>query len=745
MIKKLMAIISICFAAWLLVPFPSAMAYPGGLMDGQPVFDTRDGKYHSEITDGNLDTYLGVLSNRLVYTFPEVVTISYLKTHAGRSSSTPVMRVYFYSEGGTLLGSKDITINAKQDYQVSIGINSVKRIEIANVRNFWIYIYEFDVFGAYAGSPPPAPTGLTASVKNGNVTLKWNPVEGFPDLAGYNVYKNGQKLNATPITSTSYVAEAKPNVTEMWQVTAIRETGAESERSDPAYTYYDTVPPPAPGNLRASVSGNVVTLSWNSVRASDLDGYYVYRNGTRIDELIQGTTYRYELTTPNVEETVYVTAVDTSGNESKISNTVTVVWDTIPPEKVNGLFATPKPGQILLEWIANRGDGTVGYFLYRDGSRVTPEPITSTSYLVNGVPGVEYEFRVSAVDQAGNEGPKSDPVRAAALVPPDTTPPAAPTGLTATGEVGRVKLTWNANSEPDLAGYIVYRNGVRLNQEPIRGTIYYVYGLSYGIGYEFQVSAVDQAGNESEKSNVAKAAAIKPEDTTPPATPTGLTAALGSDALHIALSWLPNSEPDLAGYNLYVSLDGLTWQKVNAEPITGTEYDFSPIEGNTSYYFRLSALDESGNESKPTKEVRIKTPSREVDPDVKKTPPKLIITWSPVPGAVQYLIYYQGRLYAVVPSSVTQYEITLADGYDPEAERQNVVVKARFLDGSIGEDPPDRTGQRWGFGPGDVFRNSMWLVGSVAGFVLFGIVIMYAPHLIRIIKDAAARRKGANV
>jgi len=39
----------------------------------------------------------------------------------------------------------------------------------------------------------------------------------------------------------------------------------------------------------------------------------------------------------------------------------------------------------------------------------------------------------------------------------------------------------------------------------------------------------------------------------------------------------------------------------------------------------------------------------------------------------------------------------------------------------------------------------MWLIGSVAGFVLFGIVIMYAPHLIRIIKDAAMRRKGARV
>lgn len=42
----------------------------------------------------------------------------------------------------------------------------------------------------------------------------------------------------------------------------------------------------------------------------------------------------------------------------------------------------------------------------------------------------------------------------------------------------------------------------------------------------------------------------------------------------------------------------------------------------------------------------------------------------------------------------------------------------------------------WGFDAADIFSNGMFLVGSVAAFVLLGIAIKFVPKLIGIIRSA---------
>lgn len=46
----------------------------------------------------------------------------------------------------------------------------------------------------------------------------------------------------------------------------------------------------------------------------------------------------------------------------------------------------------------------------------------------------------------------------------------------------------------------------------------------------------------------------------------------------------------------------------------------------------------------------------------------------------------------------------------------------------------------WGFNAADIFSNGMFLVGSVAAFVLLGLAIAYVPKLIGIIRTAVASR-----
>lgn len=42
----------------------------------------------------------------------------------------------------------------------------------------------------------------------------------------------------------------------------------------------------------------------------------------------------------------------------------------------------------------------------------------------------------------------------------------------------------------------------------------------------------------------------------------------------------------------------------------------------------------------------------------------------------------------------------------------------------------------WGFSAGDIFSNGMFIVSSVAAFVLLGIAIRYVPTLIGVIWSA---------
>jgi glycosidase len=97
------------------------------------------------------------------------------------------------------------------------------------------------------------------------------------------------------------------------------------------------------------------------------------------------------------------------------------------------------------------------------------------------------------------------------ITPPcaDLTPPGVPAGLSATEGDNVVDLAWDA--VPGAAGYNVYRSLVtgggytRLNASPLAGNTYSDGAVVNGRLYYYVVTAVDDAGNESVRSNEAQA------------------------------------------------------------------------------------------------------------------------------------------------------------------------------------------------------------------------------------------------
>jgi fibronectin type 3 domain-containing protein len=92
------------------------------------------------------------------------------------------------------------------------------------------------------------------------------------------------------------------------------------------------------------------------------------------------------------------------------------------------------------------------------------------------------------------------------LTPRDVYPPAVPTGLTAAAGGRVITLLWDAGRASDLAGYRVWRRAAgggryaALTGRPVAENTYSDASAVIGIRYEYAVSAVDKAGNESARS-----------------------------------------------------------------------------------------------------------------------------------------------------------------------------------------------------------------------------------------------------
>lgn len=170
-----------------------------------------------------------------------------------------------------------------------------------------------------------------------------------------------------------------------------------------------------------------------------------------------------------------------------------------PPLPPKGLFGTAGDTKVNLYWQANLEEDLDGYYVYRDGQRITGI-IKTTSYEDSGLTNFQiYNYYVTAVDIEGNESQPSNEIELMPENPPDETPPSPPV-LSASVNEKEITLSWTAPPEDDVAGYYVYRDGVRITSEIQKNRTYYTQG-DPGIQYSFNVTAIDFAGNESEKSN----------------------------------------------------------------------------------------------------------------------------------------------------------------------------------------------------------------------------------------------------
>ena len=124
--------------------------------------------------------------------------------------------------------------------------------------------------GGGGGGALPAPTGVaTSAPTNNSMKITWNAVSG---AASYNVFRNGNKVNATGVTATNYTDTGlAAGTTYSWSVAAVDSGGAQ-------------------GTMSASVNGTTTGAAATCYTASNYahttagrahqSGGYTYANGS---------------------------------------------------------------------------------------------------------------------------------------------------------------------------------------------------------------------------------------------------------------------------------------------------------------------------------------------------------------------------------------------------------------------------------------------------------------------------------
>jgi hypothetical protein len=258
------------------------------------------------------------------------------------------------------------------------------------------------------------------------------------------------------------------------------------------------------------------------------------------------------------------------------------------------------------------------YKLHAEIDMRDPAPATvSNSVVFWSDPGLKYGqsygYRVRATTVRGGVSRQSDEF----LVTP-VMPPAVPQGLVASGLDGSNLLSWDAvtarlDGSPagGPVGYNLYRGTVPgryeeapLNKEPLRTTSYKDTAVANDRTYYYVVRSVDGPEAPGVESPDSAEASATPRDRTPPQKPAGFTALGGLD--RVFLTWNENGERDLAGYRVYRSArSGKDYRPLTDAPIQRTTFSDETVRSGTVYYYVVTAVDRSGNESAWSEEKKV--------------------------------------------------------------------------------------------------------------------------------------------
>lgn len=417
------------------------------------------------------------------------------------------------------------------------------------------------------------PSNLFGQSNVTSVSLTWTHAKGVI-VDGYRIFRDDILVDTIPPSVYPIYNDSglTPVTNYEYKVEAFNKHGLSMPVTGMFSTTADTEPPSTPVLLSATYSGwngNVhrVDLSWSaSTDNISVAGYRIYRDSLFLVDV--GNTLSYLNTTVLWDRTLnyQVTAYDTAGNNSSLSNSLAVVIpaDTEPPSPPPTVTATYSHFNgtyhfVNVSWTAATDNHAVtGYKLYRYENEVLtagyPKDLGNVLSHVNntGLFGRTFTYKVTAYDQSGNESTESasQPV----VIPADTTAPTAPVlSLSRTYNEffqWEVDLTWTSSSDDfGVKHYKVLQ--LTPSYSELQTTTNTLFSATYSSNdyREYVVYAEDYTGKTSNYSNMKALGPLPPTAVNP--------SYLSYDGFfHVfSVSWTAPSSPAMTGtqYRLYTS------------------------------------------------------------------------------------------------------------------------------------------------------------------------------------------------
>ena len=378
---------------------------------------------------------------------------------------------------------------------------------------------------------PPEQPAVTVVENEENIYLKWDKIA---DANRYGIYRREDGTDTYKFlkySSYNYYTDStvQDGKTYIYAVTAIDELGNESKKSEtPAvYKHPDTQ---APVLKSFRVIGEEKHRETTTVRLYATDNRNVNRfvitgkreNNTEntIYEVVSGVNgYSKDVTidTRKYEDGDYLLtayAEDRAGNKSD-EKTAKLIIDNTPPAVPENLHAEVTFTAIKLIWDKQTEEDLNEYVIQEkkaNGSFVTIDHISSnkTQMVINGLkPGQKKTYRMYAIDDVGNISDYSENITAETKE--DMEKPSKVTARIVRNTGSSVMLSWtDAQDNVGVQKYNIYRDGILIAEEE-KYLSYIDKEVQADQTYQYQVAAIDESGNEAEKSDVVTGKPQNPE------------------------------------------------------------------------------------------------------------------------------------------------------------------------------------------------------------------------------------------